>query len=113
VILFCDVSEAVLTDRGTNLLSLLMLDICSYLRITLSYHPECDGMVKRGSHPSVNMLTSLECNGISNCLVYYGHTETHLMRALVRSHVFFNLVRKEVAKQSGDVKLFSPPHHHG
>ena len=51
VIPFCGVPEAVLTDRGTNLLSHLMLDICSKLGITkmstTAYHPECDGMVER------------------------------------------------------------------
>ena len=31
VIPFCGVPEAVLTDRGTNLLSHLMLDVCSKL----------------------------------------------------------------------------------
>ena len=54
VIPFCGVPEAVLTDRGTNLLSHLMLDICSKLGITkmntTAYHPECDGMVER-SYP--------------------------------------------------------------
>jgi len=74
-----------------------MLDICSYLRITLSYHPECDGMVKRGSHPSVNMLTSLECNGIRA----YRNTSHE---STGEKPCFFNLVRKEVARQSGDVK---------
>ena len=45
------VPEALLSDRGTNLLSHLMLDVCAILGIekinTTSYHPECDGMVER------------------------------------------------------------------
>ena len=45
------VPEALLTDRGTNLLSHLMLDVCKLLGIeklnTTSYHPECDGMIER------------------------------------------------------------------
>ena len=45
------VSEALLSDRGTNLMSTLMLDICKKLGIrkvnTTAYHPECNGMVKR------------------------------------------------------------------
>ena len=45
------VPEALLSDRGTNLLSHLMLDVCAILEIekinTTSYHPECDGMVER------------------------------------------------------------------
>ena len=45
------VPEALLSDRGTNLMSHLMLDICKKLGIrklnTTAYHPECDGMVER------------------------------------------------------------------
>ena len=51
VIPFFGVPEAVLTDRGTNLLSHLMKDLCELLGITklntTAYHPECDGMVER------------------------------------------------------------------
>ena len=60
VIPFCGVPEAVLTDRGTNLLSHLMLDICSKLGITkmntTAYHPECDGMVERFNRTLKSML---------------------------------------------------------
>ena len=45
------VPEALLSDRGTNLMSTSMLDICKKLGIrklnTTAYHPECDGMVER------------------------------------------------------------------
>jgi len=45
------VPEALLSDRGTNLMSTLMLDICKKLGIhklnTTAYHPECDGMVEQ------------------------------------------------------------------
>ena len=48
------VPEALLSDRGANLLSHLMLDICRLLGIdklnTTAYHPECDGMVERFNH---------------------------------------------------------------
>lgn len=44
------VPEALLSDRGTNLLSHLMLDVCELLGIkklnTTAYHPQCDGMVE-------------------------------------------------------------------
>ena len=44
------VPEALLTDRGTNLLSHLMKEISQMLGIkklnTTAYHPECDGMVE-------------------------------------------------------------------
>ncbi|XP_062511454.1 uncharacterized protein LOC134187352 [Corticium candelabrum] len=45
------VPEALLSDRGTNPLSHLMLDCCQLLGMkkinTTAYHPECDGMVER------------------------------------------------------------------
>ena len=45
------VPEALLSDRGTNLLSHVMLDLCKMLGIrklnTTAYHPQCDGMVER------------------------------------------------------------------
>ena len=54
------VPEALLSDRGTNLLSHLMRDICQLLGIeklnTTSYHPECDGMVERFNRTLKSML---------------------------------------------------------
>ena len=45
------VPEALLSDRGTNLLSHLVRDVCQLLGIvklnTTAYHPLCDGMVER------------------------------------------------------------------
>ena len=45
------VPEALLSDRGTNLLSPLMIDLCKMLGIeklnTTAYHPQCDGTVER------------------------------------------------------------------
>ena len=44
------VPEALLSDRGANLLSHLVLDLCKLLGITKlntsSYHPQCDGAVE-------------------------------------------------------------------
>ena len=44
------VPEALLSDRGANLLSHLMMDLCQMLGVrklnTTSYHPQCDGMVE-------------------------------------------------------------------
>ena len=44
------VPEALLSDRGANLLSHLMLDICKLLGVrklnTTTYHPQCDGAVE-------------------------------------------------------------------
>ena len=45
------VPEVLLSDRGTNLLSHLMLDMCKMMGIdkinTTAYHPQCDGAVER------------------------------------------------------------------
>ena len=45
------VPEALLSDRGANLLSHLVLDLCKLLGITKlntsTYHPQCDGAVER------------------------------------------------------------------
>ena len=48
---FYGVPESLLSDRGTNLLSHLMMDLCKMLVIkklnTTAYQLECDGMVER------------------------------------------------------------------
>ena len=54
------VPEALLSDRGANLLSHLMLDVCRLLGMekinTTSYHPQCDGMVERFNRTLKSML---------------------------------------------------------
>ena len=51
------VPEALLSDRGTNLLSYLMKDVCSFLGIKrTAYHPQCDGMVERFNHTLIAIL---------------------------------------------------------
>ena len=65
--------EALLSDRGTNLLSHLMKDLCEMLGIrklnTTAYHTQCDGMVE-GSTTLLkpcyrNMLRGLVTSGIN------------------------------------------------
>ena len=60
VVPFFGVPEALLTDRGTNLLSYLMKDLCEMLGMaklnTTAYHPECDGMVERFNRTLKAML---------------------------------------------------------
>ena len=60
VLPFFGVPEALLSDRGTNLLSHLMKDICRLLGIrklnTTAYHPECDGMVEQFNRTLKTML---------------------------------------------------------
>ena len=54
IVPFFGVPEALLSDRGTNLLSHLVLDICKLLGVkklnTTSYHPQSDGMVEQFNH---------------------------------------------------------------
>ena len=60
IIPVCGVPEALLSDRGTNLLSYLMKDICQLLEIkklnTTAYHPQCDGLTERFNRTLKTML---------------------------------------------------------
>ena len=60
IILFFGVPESLLSERGTNLLSNLMLDLCDLLRVkklnTTAYHPQCNGMVERFNHTLKSLL---------------------------------------------------------
>eukprot|EP00731_Ephydatia_muelleri_P007839 Em0004g177a len=52
--------ESLLSDRGTNLLALVMQDVCQLLGTTklntTAYHPQCDGMVERMNRTLKSML---------------------------------------------------------
>ena len=54
------IPQCLLSDRGTNLLSHLIKDICDFLGIkklnTTGYHPQCDGMIERFNRTLVTML---------------------------------------------------------
>ena len=54
------VPEALLSDRGTNLLSCLMQDVCKLLGIkklnTTAHHPQCNGMIERFNRTLKTML---------------------------------------------------------
>lgn len=54
------VPEALLSDRGTNLLSNLMKETCSLLGIeklnTTAYHPQCDGLTERFNRTLKTMI---------------------------------------------------------
>ena len=60
------VPEALLSDRGANLLSHLMYDICDLLGITklntTAHHPQCDGMVERFNRTLKSMLRKHAAN---------------------------------------------------
>ena len=69
------VPEHLLSDRGTNLLSHLMTDLCKMLGIkklnTTAYHPECDGMVERFNR---TLKTSLR----KHAATYSNHWDKYL-----------------------------------
>ena len=51
--------ESLLSDRGTNLLALVMQDVCQLLgttKLNTAYHPQCDGMVERMNRTLKSML---------------------------------------------------------
>ena len=54
------VPEALLSDRGTNLLSHLMRDVCELLGVaklnTTAYHPQCNGLIERFNRTLKMML---------------------------------------------------------
>ena len=62
VVPFMGIPEALLSDRGTNLLSTLMLDVCEKLGIrmlnTTAYHLQCNSSVKRFNRTLKSMLSS-------------------------------------------------------
>ena len=84
------VPEALLSDRGTNLLSHLMKDVCEMLGIkklnTTAYHPQCDGMVERFNRTLKTALRKHAARfGIGTCMEYCGHIETYLTNQQGRS----------------------------
>ena len=54
------VPEALLSDRGTNLLSCLMQDVCKLLGMkklnTTAHHPQCNGIIERFNRTLKTML---------------------------------------------------------
>ena len=54
------VPDALLSDRGANLLAHVMKDVCELLVVmklnTTTCHPQCDGMVERLNHTLKTML---------------------------------------------------------
>ena len=89
--------EALLLDRGTNLLSHLVMDMCTLLRIeklnTTSYHPECNSVVER-FNCTLNAkcmlrkwaIPSMGHSGTATYLLYYGYIEKCNMAPWVRNH---------------------------
>ena len=79
------VPECLLSDRGANLLSHLMMDLCSLLGIkklnTTSYHPQYNGMVERFNRTLKMMLRKHAGRfGTAICQASSGHTGIPPMR---------------------------------
>ena len=99
VIPFFGVPESLLSDRGTNLLSHLMKEICSMLGIiklnTTAYHPQFDGMVERFNqtlkstlHKHASRFGNQWDTNLSSILLAY---RTHSMKAQVRNLHLYGL----------------------
>ena len=77
------IPEALLRDRGTNLLSHLMQDVCRLLGIekhnTTAYHPQCNGPTERFNRTHENIWPSSAASGIAISTVSSGHIKTRLM----------------------------------
>ena len=95
VVLMFGVPEALLSDRGANLLSHLTQDVCSILGIKklnmTPYHPECDGMMECFNRTLKTMLrkraAQFGSSGMSIYLHSCGHIEMHRMIQLVSSRL--------------------------
>ena len=82
--------EALLSDRGTNLLFHLLMDLCKLLGIkklnTTAYHPQCNGMVERFNRTLkpcfASMLPHSATSGIDICLGIPQH-----LKALEKNHL--------------------------
>ncbi len=83
------VPECLLSDRGTNLLSHLMTDVCKALGIkklnTTAYHPQCDGLVERFNRTLKAMLRK-HASRFGKEWEFFGHIGTPHTIALVKSH---------------------------
>lgn len=80
------VPECLLSDRGTNLLSKLMMELCRILGITklntTAYHPHSIGHSRLSSE---NTQPNSVVNGIVSYLGFSGPTGTPLIHLLVKS----------------------------
>ena len=68
--IFCQhgAPQVLLSDRGANFLSEIILEVCKFLNIkkvnTLGYHPQTDGLVERFNGKLLHMIAkSAEKNG--------------------------------------------------
>ena len=101
------VPECLLSDRGTNLLSYLMKDVCKSLGVqklnTTAYHPQADGMVERFNRTLKEMLKK-------HAARYGKQWDQHLYRVL---WAYRNTVHESTAEKPSfllyGIDLRSPP----
>ena len=84
------VPEALLSDRGTNLLSHLMRDVCELFGVakTTACHPQCNGLIERFNRTLKMMRKHLGCSGTGFCQECCGLTETRHMIQQGKNHLF-------------------------
>ena len=97
VVPLMEVPEALLSDRGTNLLSTLMLDVCEKLGIqklnTMAYHLQCNDLVERFNRTLKAMLRKQAATyGMQWDKELCGHTEIPHSRLQEKSPHFSYLV---------------------
>ena len=72
------VPEELLSNRGMNFLSDLILEMCSLLGIrkvnTSGYHPQTDGLVEKLNSTITNMMQKVLMLVSSGCQCSYLHT---------------------------------------
>ena len=91
---FVEFPGALLSDRGTSLLSHVTLDVCKLLGInklnTTAYHPKYDRLAERYNHTLKTALrkhaAQLGTQWDKYTMVYCGPTITPHMRPLMKSH---------------------------
>ena len=93
------IPEALLSDRGTNLLSCLMQDVCKLLGVkklnTTAHHPQCNGMIERFNQTLKTMLRKHVSQHGMQWETYLSGvlwaTAIHCIPQLVRSHCSYCL----------------------
>ena len=99
--------EALLSDRGANLLSHLMYDISSLLGVTklntTAHHPQCDsmveGLIETLSLSSESTQLLLDHSGKGTFLEHCEHTAISLIILLRGNHLSYSLALTVILQQ--------------
>ena len=101
------VPEELLSDRGANFLSDLILEMCSLLGIrkvnTSRYHPQTDGLVEKFNSMITNMIAKsvdvIVSSGTSSCQRSYLHTVQRFRSPQESLRSFFSMVETRVCRR--------------